>query len=122
MVYNLFLFFSFFSPKKHTVNKKFKRINIYRSTADFDNVSRMKPHVSLQNPAQNSYKDLYPPVNVELYYAVTVEDGEGKEGKDDVEVKKVKASRGIFTDPAVAGQIRSRGLYNRSSFPRFYSQ
>lgn len=54
----------------------------------------MKPYVSgerdtsLQNPGKNNYKDMYPPVNMELYYAVTVVDGEGQEEKV-VEAKKV---------------------------------
>lgn len=48
----------------------------------------MTPHVFLQNFGKNSYKDLYPPVNVELYYAVTMVDGEGQEGEA-VKAKKV---------------------------------
>ena len=54
----------------------------------------MTPHVSgerdqsLQNPGTIKYKDKYPPVNRDLYYAVTVVDGEGREEKK-VEAKKV---------------------------------
>lgn len=54
----------------------------------------MRPYVSgerdisLQNPGKDSFKDLYPPVNTELYYAVTIVDGEGQEEKV-VEAKKV---------------------------------
>ena len=54
----------------------------------------MTPHVSgekdqsLQNPGKINYKDMYPPGNTELYYAVTVVDGEGQEDKA-VEAKKV---------------------------------
>ena len=60
----------------------------------FDDVSGMTPYVSgerdqsLQNPGNIKYKDMYPPVNRELYYAVTVVDGEGQEEKK-VEAKKV---------------------------------
>ena len=54
----------------------------------------MTPYVSgeqeqsLQNPGTIKYKDMYPPGNVELYYAVTVVDGEGQEEKA-VGAKKV---------------------------------
>ena len=54
----------------------------------------MMPYVSgernqsLQNPSKMKYKDMYPPVNRDLYYAVTVVDGEGREEKN-VEAKKV---------------------------------
>ena len=54
----------------------------------------MTPHVSgerdqsLQNPGTIKYKDMYPPVNRDLYYAVTVVDGEGQEEKN-VQAKKV---------------------------------
>jgi len=54
----------------------------------------MTPYVSgerdqsLQNPGKITYKDMYPPGNRELYYAVTVVDGEGQEDKA-VEAKKV---------------------------------
>lgn len=54
----------------------------------------MKPHVSgerdasLQNPGKTSYKDLYPPANVDLYYAVTMVNGEGHE-EIFVDAKKV---------------------------------
>ena len=54
----------------------------------------MTPYVSgerdqsLQNPGKINYKDMYPPGNRELYYAVTVVDGEGQEDKA-VEAKKV---------------------------------
>ena len=44
--------------------------------------------LSLQNPGKINYKDMYPPGNMELYYAVTVVDGEGQEEKA-VEAKKV---------------------------------
>ena len=60
----------------------------------FDNVSGMNPHVSgerdksLQTSRTNSYKDLYPPVNRKLYYAVTLVNGEGQE-EEDVDVRKV---------------------------------
>lgn len=96
--FSTFLYILYFSPKKPTSNGEFKHFNIYRSTAYFDNVSGMKPYVSgerdtsLQNPGKNNYKDMYPPVNMELYYAVTVVDGEGQEEKV-VEAKKVKFKR-----------------------------
>ena len=54
----------------------------------------MTPYVSgerdqsLQNPGTIKYKDMYPPVNRDLYYAVTVVDGEGQEEKN-VQAKKV---------------------------------
>ena len=60
----------------------------------FNNVARMTPYVSgerdqsLQNPGKIKYKDMYPPLNRELYYAVTVVDGEGQEEKN-VQAKKV---------------------------------
>jgi len=47
----------------------------------------MTPYVSgerdqsLQNPGKINYKDMYPPGNRELYYAVTVVDGKGQEDK-----------------------------------------
>ncbi|XP_022788297.1 uncharacterized protein LOC111328184 [Stylophora pistillata] len=83
-----------YSPKKPTQNSEFSHFNIYRKTTYFDNVSGMTPHVSgrqdpsLQNPGKTSYKDLYPPVNVDLYYAVTMVNGEGQEEKL-VDSKKV---------------------------------
>ena len=82
------------------MNKEFKHFNIYRSTTYFDNVSRLKPYVSgemdtlLQDQRRNSYKDMYPPVNVELYYAVTIVNGDGQEEKL-VEAKKVKTLYGL---------------------------
>lgn len=88
MVCNLIILY--YSPNKATVNKEFKRLNIYRSKAFFDNVSGMKPHVSLQNLELNSFKDLYPPTNTDLYYALTIVDGQGQERKA-VEAKKVNA-------------------------------
>ena len=54
----------------------------------------MRPLVSgkldktLQISGTNSFKDLYPPVNTELYYAVAMVNGGGQEGKD-VDAKKV---------------------------------
>ena len=63
----------------------------------------MKPYVSgerdtsLQNPGADSYKDLYPPLNTELYYAVTMVDGEGQEEKA-VEAKKVQANHAVLTE------------------------
>lgn len=54
----------------------------------------MTPYVSgerdqsLQSLGKIKFKDMYPPVNMELYYAVTVVDGEGQEEKA-VEAKKV---------------------------------
>lgn len=83
-----------FSPEKSTSNGEFKHFNIYRSTLYFNNVAGMTPYVSgerdqsLQNPGKIKYKDLYPPINRELYYAVTVVDGEGQEEKN-VQAKKV---------------------------------
>ena len=44
---------------------------------------------TLQNAGINNFKDLYPPVNTELYYAVTVVNGKGQEEKY-VDVKKVR--------------------------------
>lgn len=82
------------SPNRRSRNEEFKHFNIYRSTSYFDNVSGMRPFVSgkldktLQISGTNSFKDLYPPVNTELYYAVTMVNGEGQEGKD-VDAKKV---------------------------------
>ena len=87
-----------FSPEKSTSNGEFKHFNIYRSTWYFDNVSGMTPYVSgereqsLQNPGKIKYKDMYPPVNRNLYYAVTVVDGEGQEEKN-VQAKKVFKNR-----------------------------
>ena len=58
----------------------------------------MTPYVSgereqsLQNPGKIKYKDMYPPVNRNLYYAVTVVDGEGQEEKN-VQAKKVFKNR-----------------------------
>ena len=92
------LFFMPSSPNRRTVNEEFKHFNIYRSTSYFDNVSGMKPYVSgmldklLQNSGTNNFKDLYPPVHTELYYAVTMVNGEGQEDKD-VDTKKVCALR-----------------------------
>ncbi|XP_020600643.1 uncharacterized protein LOC110039834 [Orbicella faveolata] len=83
-----------FSPEKPTSNGEFKHFNIYRSTRYFNNVAGMTPYVSgerdqsLQSPGKIKFKDMYPPVNMELYYAVTVVDGEGQEEKA-VEAKKV---------------------------------
>jgi len=54
----------------------------------------MTPYVSgerdrsLQNPGKIKFKDMYPPGNIQLYYAVTVVDGEGQEEKA-VQAKKV---------------------------------
>ena len=77
------------------MNEEFKYFNIYRSTSYFDNVSGMRPFVSgrldktLQNPGKNNFKDLYPPINRELYYAVAAVNGKGQEDKD-VDVRKVR--------------------------------
>ena len=68
----------------------------------------MTPHVSgkrdqsLQNPGKIKYKDMYPPVNRDLYYAVTVVDGKGQEEKN-VEVKKVFKN---IQDPLQTNNIR----------------
>ena len=54
----------------------------------------MKPYMSgaqdplLRSPGTTTFKDLYPPASTELYYAVTVVDGEGQEEKG-VEAVKV---------------------------------
>ena len=54
----------------------------------------MRPYVSgkqdklLQSRETNSYKDLYPTPNTNWYYAVTVVNGNGQEGKI-VDAKKV---------------------------------
>ena len=61
----------------------------------FNDVSGMTPYVSgrqdasLQNPGKTSYKDLYPPLGVDLYYAVTIVDGEGQQ-ETLVDARKVK--------------------------------
>lgn len=74
-----------YSPKKPTQNSEFSHFNIYRKTTYFNDVSGMTPYVSgrqdasLQNPGKTSYKDLYPPLGVDLYYAVTIVDGEGQQ-------------------------------------------
>ena len=44
---------------------------------------------TLQNAGTDHFKDLYPPTNTNLYYAVTVVNGEGQEDEN-VEPKKVK--------------------------------
>ena len=55
----------------------------------------MTPYVSgrqdasLQNPGKTSYKDLHPPLGVDLYYAVTIVDGEGQQ-ETLVDARKVK--------------------------------
>ena len=55
----------------------------------------MRPYVSgkldklLQSRETNSYKDLYPTPNTNWYYAVTVVNGNGQEGKI-VHAKKVR--------------------------------
>ena len=92
-----------FSPEKSTSNGEFKHFNIYRSTWYFDNVSGMTPYVSgerdqsLQNPGKIKYMDMYPPINRDLYYAVTVVDGEGQEEKN-VQAKKVFKNRIRYQD------------------------
>lgn len=55
----------------------------------------MTPYVSgrrdasLQNLGKTSYKDLYPSLGVDLYYAVTIVDGEGQQ-ETLVDARKVK--------------------------------
>ena len=64
------------------------------STSYFRDVNGMRPYVSgkqgklLQSQETNSYKDLYPTPNTNWYYAVTVVNGNGQEGKI-VDAKKV---------------------------------
>ena len=83
-----------FSPNKRSVYEEFKHFNIYRDTSYFHDVSGMTPHMSgnqdpsLQSPETYSYKDMYPPANVDLYYAVTIVDGKGREGTS-TEIRKV---------------------------------
>ena len=58
----------------------------------------MRPYVSgkldklLQSRETNSYKDLYPTPNTNWYYAVTVVNGNGQEGKI-VDAKKVRLKK-----------------------------
>ena len=82
------------SPNRRSINEEFKHFNIYRSTSYFRDVNGMRPYVSgkqdklLQSRETNSYKDLYPTPNTNWYYAVTVVNGNGQEGKI-VDAKKV---------------------------------
>ena len=82
------------SPNRRSINEEFKHFNIYRSTSYFRDVNVMRPYVSgkldklLQSRETNSYKDLYPTPNTNWYYAVTVVNGNGQEGKI-VDAKKV---------------------------------
>lgn len=84
-----------FSPNRRSLNEKFKYFNIYRTTSFFRNLNHgLRPFVSgtmdktLQNAGTDHFKDLYPPINTNLYYAVTVVNGEGQEDEN-VEPKKV---------------------------------
>lgn len=83
-----------FSPSGRPVYAEFKHFNIYRSTLYFHDVSGMTPLMSgnqepsLQSPATHSYKDMYPPANVDLYYAVTIVNGNGQE-ETKVDIRKV---------------------------------
>ena len=87
-------FTSNFSSKGRSVYAEFKHFNIYRSTWLFRDVSGMTPLMSgdqdssLQSPGTYTYKDMYPPANVDLYYAVTIVNGNGQEEKK-VDIKKV---------------------------------
>ncbi|XP_078373114.1 uncharacterized protein LOC144656754 isoform X1 [Oculina patagonica] len=83
-----------YSPSGRPVYAEFKHFNIYRSTLYFHDVSGMTPLMSgnqepsLQSPATHSYKDMYPPANVDLYYAVTIVNGNGQE-ETKVDIRKV---------------------------------
>ena len=87
-------FFFNISPNRRSINEEFKHFNIYRSTSYFRDVNGMRPYVSgkldklLQSRETNSYKDLYPTPNTNWYYAVTMVNGNGHEGKI-VRAKKV---------------------------------
>ena len=67
----------------------------------------------LQNPGTNSYKDLYPPVNMQMYYAVTMVNGEGQEDKD-VNAQKVRFANSVLLPKPLIPKSAKKKKFTKS--------
>ncbi|XP_048579152.1 uncharacterized protein LOC116604854 [Nematostella vectensis] len=84
-----------YSSMYEYTNSEFKYYNIYRSTSFFNDVTGMQPYATgqheeaLRRVQVTSWTDRYPVAMTTWFYAVTVVDGSGQEGKQ-VTAQKVQ--------------------------------